>query len=433
MIIAFYLDNSKLKEIDMNNPELGNPGIGGTQYMIWIISYYLKKYYPELNVVLYANYIDKLPKELILIKVNNIQNAAVEAKKMNVDIFIFRSIDDLIFYNLLEELKLNGIAWAHNFSNRNELRYISECNYIMRYVCVSKQQYNMIIDHKIEKKSIYIYNCINTDLYEKNREKQKKKIVCYVGSIVPQKGFHKLCKVWKKIKIRVPDAELWVIGSGKLYNTENIMGKYGIASEEYEKKFIKYITNNNGELLKDIVFYGVQSGTRKIDIMKNAKVGIVNPTAKSETFCISAIEFESLGVPVVTKKKNGLIDTVKDNFTGILVTKEREIIDKTVLLLNDEKLNFILGKQGIEFVKECFDVHSITNKWYKIIHEIYNETCGIKTVEQDICRESINKFVLLNKRVKGISILKWLPSLYEYKYYVKDIIDIIYKKKAGNQ
>lgn len=44
MKVGFYLENKNTRNIDYSNPENGNPGIGGSEYMIWTISYYLKKY-----------------------------------------------------------------------------------------------------------------------------------------------------------------------------------------------------------------------------------------------------------------------------------------------------------------------------------------------------------------------------------------------------
>lgn len=40
MKICFYFDNSRRPDIDYSNPENGNPGIGGTEYIIWSVSYY---------------------------------------------------------------------------------------------------------------------------------------------------------------------------------------------------------------------------------------------------------------------------------------------------------------------------------------------------------------------------------------------------------
>ena len=62
MKVCFYLNTHGLEKKIFSNPLLGNPGIGGTEFMFWTISFYLKKIYPEVDVVVLASHIDTLPK-----------------------------------------------------------------------------------------------------------------------------------------------------------------------------------------------------------------------------------------------------------------------------------------------------------------------------------------------------------------------------------
>ncbi|MDK0627472.1 glycosyltransferase family 4 protein [Clostridium perfringens] len=428
MKVAFYLENEKIKDVDMTNPDNGNPGIGGTQYMIWIISFYLNKFYSDLEVVLLANDINNLPKDIKSIKVNDITEAAILSKKMNLDIFIFRVVENKFLYELLDKINLKSIAWAHNFSNKNELKYIEQCKYVKKYVCVGKQQYNMLIDHQIINKSDYIYNCIDTKLYEPKINNEKKNIICYVGAINNAKGFHKVCKIWGEIKRKSGECELWVIGSGKLYDTNCVMGKYGIAENSYEKKFIKYIIDKDGNIDKNIKFLGVQKGKKKIELMKNAKVGIVNPTAKTETFCISAIEFEAMGIPVVTIEKNGFLDTIKNNETGILVKSDKALVNGIVKLLKDNNLNRTMGEKGVEFVKTKFNIYTIVKEWYFLIKHIkFNESYDNKKDYTIDYNKISNKLRIYNKKIKKIKLFNNMPAIYEYKYYIKDIYTFLRK------
>lgn len=422
MKISFYLDNSRIKSKNLKNPENGNPGIGGTQYMIWMISYYLKKNYPELEILLFANEIEKLPTNLIARKANSLKEAAILSKKENINYFIFRSVEDVEFYELIDKINLPSIAWAHNFSSKKELYYINSCKNIKRYVCVSKEQYNMLIDHEIIKKSTYIYNCLDLKIYLSDDVISKKNVICYIGSINYAKGFHVICKMWKILKRKVPDLELWVIGNGNLYDNSSILGRYGIAEENYEKKFIKYILDNSGNIHKDIIFYGLQSEKQKIKLMKQAKVGLVNPTAKTETFCISAIEFEALGVPVVTKKKNGFLDTVKNKKTGFLHKTKKGKIKSILKLLSNYELNQNMGENGIKYVKENFNIDTVIDDWYTLFLELEKMSGQSTDFKKNIKLNNNNLLRTLNYNVKKIYFFNKLPAIYEYKYYIKDVI-----------
>ena len=44
MRVCFYLNTYGLENKDFSNPLMGNPGIGGTEFMFWTISFYLKNY-----------------------------------------------------------------------------------------------------------------------------------------------------------------------------------------------------------------------------------------------------------------------------------------------------------------------------------------------------------------------------------------------------
>ena len=52
MKIAFYLPNKKFKEVDCHNLEEGNPGIGGTEYIIQATVHYIHKLQPvDINII----------------------------------------------------------------------------------------------------------------------------------------------------------------------------------------------------------------------------------------------------------------------------------------------------------------------------------------------------------------------------------------------
>ena len=51
MKVCFYLNTHGLEKKIFSNPLLGNPGIGGTEFMFWTISFYLKKIYPEVGLL----------------------------------------------------------------------------------------------------------------------------------------------------------------------------------------------------------------------------------------------------------------------------------------------------------------------------------------------------------------------------------------------
>src|SRR5690242_20284869 len=90
MKVAFYLDNSGIAEIDLRYPEKGNPGIGGTQYMIVMIANQLGKSYGNLmEVSILAPNIGRLPTACRVCHAASFEEALEQAARHSIDIFIF--------------------------------------------------------------------------------------------------------------------------------------------------------------------------------------------------------------------------------------------------------------------------------------------------------------------------------------------------------
>ena len=415
MKVCFYLNTYGLENKDFSNPLLGNPGIGGTEFMFWTISFYLKKLYPELDVVVFAANIETLPKEIIGIKCKDELEAVKLCKEIGGDIFIFKGpYHDIKLFNLIDNLKVKSIMWSHNYESVIGLKYALNCNYLKRNLCVGKEQYDRLRDHKIFNKSTYIYNCLDFTPY-KIKNIEKKNIVTFMGGLRVTKGFHILAKVWKEVIKEVPDAELHVMGGAKLYNQNATTGGYGIADEKYEKRFMPYLLNDDGSVMNSVKFLGVLNGDEKIKAISETKVGIANPSGFGETFCISAIEFEAMRVPVVSCKKNGLLDTVIDKKSGLLVRNEKHLKDAIVRLLKDDKLNSEMGVYGEKFVKEKFDVYKICNDWIKLLTDVYENKEQKAELINNNFKYNLKWLREMNRKIKKINILNWLPPISEYE------------------
>jgi glycosyltransferase involved in cell wall biosynthesis len=99
------------------------------------------------------------------------------------------------------------------------MEIIANCANISRLVCVGREELDLLRDHPVIYKTTCIYNGIQPSIYAPEQHIiGDGTTVVYLGSLVREKGFHILARVWPKVKARVPDACLKVIGSGKVYN-----------------------------------------------------------------------------------------------------------------------------------------------------------------------------------------------------------------------
>ena len=261
------------------------------------------------------------------------------------------------------------IPWAHNFIKRSELTTLANNPLVTRIICVSKEQLNMYRDHKAFLKSVYIYNgmpveYLKTQLPYIPSYNKRPFEVTYIGSIVPYKGFHILAEAWKDILKVFPQAKLNVIGSGKLYDRTSKLGRYGIAEEEYEKQFMPALTDDAGNIIPSVHFWGVL-GTEKNEILKRTRVGVPNPSGISETFCITALEMQAMGALVTTINYGGLKNTVFH--TGLLYNNPKDLATSIVTLLK-KKDNHI--QDFYEFMEENFSFEHITKDWIDFINHL---------------------------------------------------------------
>lgn len=373
--VALYLRNAGVADVDLRHPEWGNPGVGGTQFGFVSLAYYLKKYCQEaVEPVLYAQSTDRLPASVTVRPAGDVTEVVRAAAADGCDMLLVRVGDSDVeqgIYDEAAEVELPVVAWAHNFPTLRQLDAAAAHPIVKRIVCVGREELDRHRDHPAFEKSTFIYNGIDPDLYApETHVPGSGTTIVYMGALIRYKGFHRLARMWPEITARVPDARLVVIGSGKLYNRENEVGTWGVASETYEQDFRPYLADSDGLPDSSVEFKG-NLGTEKIPLLRNADVGIPNPPKSStETFCLTGVEFQAAGTPVVSAAQGGLLDTVRDGETGILVRSDDELVDAIVELLQNRKKRERLGRAAMEFTRRKFAYREICEDWRTLFERV---------------------------------------------------------------
>ena len=420
MEVAFYLNNQNYSDVDFSQPEKGNPGVRGTQYMIWAVACGLSRKYENIQVCLYANHIRKMPPDIMCKRCENDLDAIKQAEIDCIDILILRtsiSTDRQVFEKLRSS-KLSCITWSHNFEDFYLANEIAKTAAIKRNVCVGRQQYERLRDHQVFRKSTYIYNALNFDCYDGYPRNDGSHIVVYAGMLDSSKGFHRLAKIWPQVLIKDKNAVLYVLGSGDL-GANVKLGPLGLAGVEYEKKIAKYLCDKEGKVIPSVKFYGKVGGEKQRKIMSQAKVGIANPTGIGETFCIVAIEFEALGVPVVSVKKYGLLDTVEDGKAGILSNTDKGLVNAIVRLLNEDATAEAMGEFGHENVRKKFSFSEVLADWQSLLNDVYEGKENIANTSYNYPLNQGKIFREINRKIKTIPIFRGFPSIMECEYKIR--------------
>ena len=404
--VFFYLDNRGIPDADLNNPENGNPGIGATQFMFAATPYFIGKSYPDsYDLTILAHHIHQLPKSVHSIRVDSLVDAVEQTEANNGDFFIFRPLSDGAYLKTFRRWgssKIKFVAWAQNFLRNSELNILSDMANISALVCIGQEQYDGLRDHKIIKKSTAIPHPCDPSTFPDVCFTKRDKVVTYMGALIHSKGFHKLARIWPKILAAEPDAQLMAfIGTGRLYDNGKRLGSWGIAEETYERILKKYLADAKGNPIKSVHFLG-KMGLEKMDVLKQTRVGVPNPTGRTETFCVSALEFEACGIPVVSARRNGLLDTIVHELTGYQansgVLQSRYILK----LLKDDALCAEMGGNARAFVTSTFSLPGIMEKWHLLFQRLGNDQCLPKLPPSKFRFTALKQLKVLNARWQAL-------------------------------
>lgn len=371
--VAFYLPNKGFQNINFDNYKIANPGIGGSEYAVWLIADELSRKSTSLECYLI---VDKITKNLQ--KQNyTLKYVELTSKEEISEIVISKNIQYLVFCHGLFDGnqywnsirgKYKVIVLCECFASRKKLTEYARNKDIVRILAVGQEQLDLYRDHRAFKKSDYIYNPITLEQIEMAAKQyspsRKSYKVTYMGSLTPAKSFDVLAKAWPKVLKRMPEAQLNVIGGGNLYDRNIKLGKWGLAEAGFEAKFMRYLVDDKGLLLPSVHFFGVL-GKEKNEILKDTWVGVPNPTGSSETFGIVTVEMQLAGTLIATKRCPGFLDTVV-NPQSVLYDSSRLLAKSIVKLLNRHNETY---EETCGIIKEKFLLDKVADEWERLFSE----------------------------------------------------------------
>lgn len=420
--IAFYLDTRNIQTVDVRDVDAGNPGMGGTEYMFFLIASKLANRRP---VTLYVTAPGSFPPNLPCIEVKGVADVVASMQARGESVLVLRESEVLPNLATLKATDRKVIVWAHNYSGHRTLRACVACPSIVRYLCVSREQYENLRDEDVFGKSDFVFNAMVTRSWPERTAQPMEDNVFYMGSLIEAKGFHVLAKQWHRIAEAVPSAHLHVVGTGQLYDRNVRLGTFGLASPEYERRFLPCLTDQ-GELRKDVTFHG-NLGADKLEVLARAKVAVANPTGVGETFCITAVEFGLLGVPVVTKKVGGPVNVIEDGVTGILYRHESQLAESVIRLLRETDLRDRMGQAASQRVRALFDIEPVLGKWEEVLQQVLSRCQATPDLRMLGTSKPLKEW---NRRIRALPGLHWLPSIGYWKHAWKKKQSLVTKRLA---
>lgn len=179
-------------------------------------------------------------------------------------------------------------------------------------------------------------------------------------SATPFRGLNHLINLFPKIKENVPQAKLEVCSG---------MGAYGTPKDEDVESY--------GVLYQGLEHVGAISHGSILQkdlakIMCAARI-YAYPNTFAETFCISVLEAQAAGLPVVTTARGALSERVEHGVDGFLIHAEpgtpeydQKFIEYCTRLMTDDKLWQEMSAKGIEKAKK-YTYDKLAESWMSYI------------------------------------------------------------------
>lgn len=183
----------------------------------------------------------------------------------------------------------------------------------------------------------------------------EKGYILFLGRLdIFQKGLDILLKAFQQVSRKFPDLKLIIAGAGRQEN-------------RFKSMVAKSLVRDRIELVGRVM------GQKKKDLLRNCL--LVCMPSRFESWGIVAIEAGAAGKPVIGTKIQGLIDSIKDGETGILVPPERPdlLAEKMIYLIENENERKILGRNGRLWAKH-FNWDDLAREQERFYYEVMKET-----------------------------------------------------------
>ncbi len=373
--LGFFFDGEKTGDWAWPAFLNGNVGMSGTDGQLLLLVSDLSKFY---SVYFFTNVSGKEHHGFETVMVKDLADAAVKAKALLLDLVIFNNRNDTKTIEGIQKMAAVGldfIMWDQNGPSPLFTDLLSTNKYLKRIVCVSRNHANSHRHKKFFPKVTYIYNGIRQTKEATKHHSGNSFNLAYIGAVGETKGFQWMAKAWPKVKEKFPSATLKVIGSIKTHDATRETGDLYIAETAFEHDFIKPYLGNTHEEIKanGVVFTGHVSPKEIDNVLTGVALGIVNPNTGNhgtETFCVSAVDFQAYGIPVIGGNAGGLKETVCHGKTGILIRNSNALATAIIsLLLNRKKLNR-LQSNCVGWVQQNFMREKIVAQWIQLIGEV---------------------------------------------------------------
>jgi glycosyltransferase involved in cell wall biosynthesis len=190
----------------------------------------------------------------------------------------------------------------------------------------------------------------------------------------PDRGLEQLIDMWDRITERIPNIQLTVT-----YGWEGLKTWSGNSDWHDSIKRLQTKCYNKMEQHKNISFTGRITKVKLAREMLSSSI-LVYPNNFWETFCLTALESQAAGTPIITTNIGALSTVVNNDYNYLLdvspwaIAYQETFIKRLEELMNDSVKRELWSKNNKLAISELdCDWSDIGNKWIKLIYILMKE------------------------------------------------------------
>ncbi|PWW07367.1 spore coat protein SA [Paenibacillus cellulosilyticus] len=197
-----------------------------------------------------------------------------------------------------------------------------------------------------------------------------RKVILYLGRLIPLKGVHHLIELMPKLLKRHPNAMLVIVGSPQ----------YGSKRTSVYSRRLKRAAAKLGGSVRFIPYVPYNEVP---DWLLGADVLAV-PSVRREAFGLVNVEAMAAGIPVVASRIGGISEIVQDGETGLLAEPSSltaDMLTKLDHLLTNDQLRLEMGRRSREKAETYFTWQAAAERYTVrtgITNALHNSRFGWK-------------------------------------------------------
>jgi glycosyltransferase involved in cell wall biosynthesis len=189
-----------------------------------------------------------------------------------------------------------------------------------------------------------------------------KGLILYVGTLIRKKGVLELPEIFKKVRKKLPEAKLILIGGDSFDIKTNTTSTWELLQDQFST-----------DDLKNVEYRGKIPYEEVCNYIKRANVCIF-PTF-AETLGMVVIESMAMQKAVVNSNIGWAKELIIDSESGFLVHPENHELyaSKIIQLLKNESLCLQIGKNARSRVESIFDINTLVKENIEFYQKIINQ------------------------------------------------------------